>query len=107
MIESENEFNRTIPEWKFSFIAWLFAFCAVFVISNVYTMIPIIKDFSQELHVSTSTAFWASSIFAISYALGFLIFGPLSDKLGRKQVIVYGLLFLTVTTFSISLVHNI
>lgn len=106
-IVSEQGINRTIAEWKFTFIAWLFAVCGLFVISNVYTMIPIIGDVSQALHVTTSLTTWSSSIFSIFYAIGFLVFGPLSDLLGRKQVIVYGLLSLALSTFLITFVHSI
>ncbi|WP_274652081.1 MFS transporter [Paenibacillus humicola] len=87
-------------------MTWLFALCGLVVIANVYTMIPITGDVAQALHASIGRTVWSSSMFSIWYAVGFLVFGPLSHRFGRKQIIVSGLLLLTLTTFLAGFVHT-
>ncbi|WP_409517326.1 MFS transporter, partial [Diaphorobacter sp.] len=46
------------------------------------------------------------SSFGIAYALGFLLFGHLSDRLGRRTVMVFGLTALAVITALLSLAQT-
>jgi len=46
------------------------------------------------------------SAYGFAYASGFLLVGPLSDFFGRKLTMVVGLIFLSITTFSIGYVHS-
>lgn len=80
-------------------ITILLSFCALVVVANTYTMIPINKDLSEAFLLTEIKAAWASSIFAIAYAAGFLVFGPLAERYGKKQVLVVGLAVLSVSTF--------
>jgi YNFM family putative membrane transporter len=92
---------------SFTFITWVLTFCGLSVVSHIYTMIPITGELSRVFHVSTATAALASSIFSFCYAFGFLVFGPLSDRFGRKPVMVYGLVALTASTFVVGFAHTI
>ncbi|WP_052304303.1 MFS transporter [Desulfosporosinus orientis] len=86
----------------------LLALCGLTVVSNVYTMIPLIGILSSTFHVPTATAAWAgSSVFSLFYAFGFLIFGPISDRFGRKQVLVPGMITLSVSTLLVSFAQSI
>lgn len=86
----------------------LLAFCGLIVVSNVYTMIPLIGKLSSTFNVPTATAAWAgSSIFSLFYAIGFLIFGPISDRFGRKQVLVPGMIALAASTLLVSFAQSI
>ncbi|MRT18650.1 MFS transporter, partial [Vitellibacter sp. q18] len=49
--------------------------------------------------VTEQQAAWMSSVFSVFYACGFLLFAPLSQKFGNKQIIVFGLLVLACFTF--------
>ncbi|WP_134705026.1 MFS transporter [Ammoniphilus sp. YIM 78166] len=69
-----------------------------FVVCNVYTMLPIIGELSTFFAVPEAAIGWATSSFTLFYSIGFLLFGPLSDRLGRWQVMVYGLAALSVVT---------
>jgi predicted MFS family arabinose efflux permease len=92
--------------FNFPLITILLSFCALAVVSNTYTMIPINKDLSEAFHVPEIKAAWASSVFSITYAAGFLVFGPLSERYGKKQVLAAGLAVLAACTFICGLVHS-
>ncbi|WP_084268688.1 MFS transporter [Oceanobacillus damuensis] len=80
--------------------------CALFIVSSVYVTTPLTSDFSKIYQVTPTAAAWPTSIFSVFYALGFLLFGPLSDRLGRKQIILFGLCTLTLVTMAIGLVES-
>jgi MFS family permease len=48
--------------------------------------------------VTLSQAAWTSSAFSLSFAIGGLIFGILSDRYGRKHLMITGLILLLVIT---------
>jgi DHA1 family bicyclomycin/chloramphenicol resistance-like MFS transporter len=53
--------------------------------------IPSFPVMSHSLHTSHAWIKFSLSLYFFVFALGQLFFGPLSDKLGRKRVIYYGL----------------
>lgn len=73
----------------------LMVLCALAVVSLLYLPLPILHVLEQSHGIGAAGMI---SSFGIAYALGFLIFGPLSDRLGRRVVMVGGLLVLTVIT---------
>ncbi len=85
------------------FIAIFLVFTGISIASNIYTLIPIYHDISLDLNISTTTAVLASSVFSFCYAIGLLMFGPMSEKFGRKLVIVLGLLCSSITTIFVGL----
>ncbi|WP_249871409.1 MFS transporter [Oceanobacillus saliphilus] len=80
--------------------------CALFIVSSVYVTTPLTSEFSNIYQVSPTAAAWPTSIFSVFYAIGFLLFGPLSDRFGRKQIILFGLCTLTLVTMAIGLVDS-
>ena len=46
------------------------------------------------------------TVYSLAYGLGFLIFGPLSDRYGRKPVLVPGMAALAVATAALSLASS-
>ncbi|KAB8030728.1 MFS transporter [Fluviispira multicolorata] len=80
--------------------------CALLVVGQLYVPISISSNISSQFNVTTSDATLVSSIFGFSYAAGFLMLGSLSDKYGRKTILVSGLCLLSLTTFIVSLSPN-
>ncbi|MBB3111562.1 putative MFS family arabinose efflux permease [Paenibacillus phyllosphaerae] len=87
-----------------SFITVVLFWCSLIVVSSVYITIPLLSLFAERFEVSSSTAAWAGSAFSFAFAGGGLVFGVLSDRYGRKRLMVTGLLLLTVTTLCIGMV---
>lgn len=56
------------------------------------------STFTNAFNVTAAQAAWTSSAFSFFYALGFLFFGPLSERYGRKQIILLGLISLTIVS---------
>jgi len=80
--------------------------CALAVVSLLYMPIPMLSYLTQKYNVSYADAAGSISVFGFTYAVGFVVFGALSDRLGRKIVITYGLLALAVITVLLSLVNS-
>ncbi|MFC4322312.1 MFS transporter [Litchfieldia salsa] len=80
------------------YVGILLVITGIFVASNIYTLIPIYDQVAAGLHSSPKLIIWGSSIFSLCYAVGLLCFGPLSEIIGRKKVIVIGLLLSCITT---------
>jgi len=83
---------------KFPFITGILFWCSLVVVSCVYLTIPLITVFADVFKVSSSQAAWTGSAFSFAFAGGGLFFGALSDRFGRKKMMLSGLLLLTVIT---------
>lgn len=79
---------------------------AVAVLAQLYVSIPLRAPVGHELGMSGVTEALSSG-YAICYALGFLIYGPLSDHVGRRPVLLTGLGVLAVTTAGVGMTNSI
>jgi len=66
--------------------------CAVLATGELYLTIPLGADIARRHHVDAGSSGLAGTFFGFAYAGGFLVFGPLSDRLGRSRVLLFGLL---------------
>lgn len=81
--------------------------CGIFVASNIYTLIPIYHDVSLSLHSSPNQVVFGSTIFTLFYSFGLITFGPLSDAIGRRKIIVFGLLSSAIATILVGLSQDV
>ncbi|KZL14451.1 putative niacin/nicotinamide transporter NaiP [Pseudovibrio axinellae] len=75
-----------------------FMVTGVSVVGQLYLTIPLNAPLSVMFAVRQESAAWAGSAFGFAYATGFLVFGPVSDRYGRRRVILSGLACLFVAT---------
>jgi MFS transporter, YNFM family, putative membrane transport protein len=59
-----------------------------FIFANMYTTQAILPVFSADFHISAPTAGLTISLLVLAVAIGSLFYGPLSDRIGRKTVMV-------------------
>jgi predicted MFS family arabinose efflux permease len=64
--------------------------CSFAVPFNNYILSPILVDLSADLGVSLATGGLLGTIFALPAAAMALVMGPLSDKYGRRPILVFG-----------------
>ncbi|GLF99336.1 MFS transporter [Streptomyces yaizuensis] len=85
------------------------ALCAVgiLIVGQLYTVLPVLDDLAGSWSTSTSAAGWATTAFGFGYAAGFLFSGPLSDRFGRRRLIVTGLLITALATVAVTLAPNL
>lgn len=70
---------------------WLF-FSVMFVIgTDTFLLSPLLPLLQDQFHVSTDLSGWMVSAYALGYALFAFIAGPISDRLNRKTVMLWGL----------------
>ncbi|TVT56145.1 MFS transporter [Amycolatopsis rhizosphaerae] len=73
---------------------------ALAVLIQLYVSIPLQGPVAAELGSGGVTGALAAG-YSLCYALGFLVYGPLSDHVGRRRVLVLGLVALTVATLGV------
>ncbi len=81
----------------------LIVLCALSVVSLLYLPLPVLNVLENKYGIGATGMI---SAFGFTYAAGFLIFGPLSDRLGRRKVMVSGLLALAVVTALLALAET-
>ncbi len=87
----------------------LFLLVALTALGEVSTqlIIPGLGMIEQALAAPAGSALMALSAFVAAFGLGQLLFGPLSDRVGRRPVLIGGLLLYVLATSSLLLVHDI
>lgn len=68
------------------------------VISSLYMIIPLLPFIANEYEVTMQQAAWAGSIFPVFFAIGCLFFGAVAERIGLKNVLVGGMIGLSIVT---------
>mgnify|MGYP000884157993 CR=1 FL=1 len=98
--------EKTIKKLKYDFMAFILSWSGLMVLMSMFITIPLTSVFMTELHISTTESVWLGSAYSICYAVCCLLYGPLSDKFGRKIFLVNGIIILTAATFAIGFTDN-
>lgn len=85
----------TVRNW---FLLILLPFCGFLVVGQLYVTLPLVAEIAVQFGVTPADAALAGPAFGLAYAAGFLAFGSLSDRYGRKPVLVTGLFAVAVAT---------
>ena len=78
---------------------------ALLVLTQLYAAIPLLAPISADLHGNATIAL--STAFSLTYAMGFLIWGPVSDHYGRRRTMALALGTLTVSTVCCALAPSL
>ena len=70
-----------------------------FIFANMYTTQAILPVFSKNFAISAPTAGLTVSLLVLAVAVGSLFYGPLSDRVGRKAVMVGASFLVIIPTF--------
>ena len=82
--------------------------CALLVLAQLYLAITLAPVIGEALGGAGPAAAAAlGTTYALAYGLGFLIFGPLSDRYGRKPIMVPGMAVLAFATAGIALATSL
>ena len=93
--------SNSSPIVNVPIVVTVLSLCGLLVVSQLYLSIPLVPLISQIFDVSPNVASWLGSAFGFAYAFGFLVFGPLSDRYGRKRILVPGLGVLASISFAV------
>ncbi len=85
-------------------IIGLFSCLAQFAI-DIYT--PSVPAIALQFHVSLNAVQWSISIYAVGLCLSMLVYGPLSDIIGRRKPLLFGLFLMMVGSLICALSKNI
>ena len=69
--------------------------------------VPSLPEVSTYFHTSNSFVEWSVGLYMLGYGLGQLLFGPLSDYIGRKKVMLISALAFCIISILIALSPNI
>lgn len=77
------------------------------VVGQMYAVIPLLPAMAAGWSTTSAAATWTATAFGLAYAGGFLVSGPLSDRFGRRRVVVAGLALLAVATGAVPIMPNL
>lgn len=77
-----------------------------FIFANMYTTQAILPVLSSDFHIGAPTAGLTVSVLVLAVAIGSLFYGPISDVVGRKPVMVCAAFLVTIPTLLCGLAPN-
>lgn len=92
------------PSRLWALVALFFA--PAFIFANMYTTQAILPVLSQDFAISAPTAGLTVSVLVLAVACGSLFYGPLSDRVGRKPVMVAVSFLVVIPTLLCGLAPN-
>ncbi|WP_042203901.1 MFS transporter [Paenibacillus camerounensis] len=100
--------NTDLPHGNtsYSLMTLILFWCGLVIMTSMYITIPLSDVFAQAFQISVSQAAWIGSAFSLCYALGCLLYGPFSDRYGRKIFLVASIIGLTIITITIGFVDS-
>lgn len=76
------------------------------IFANVYVTQPLLPMLAQDFNVSPLLAGWTFTVTTLMLGLSLLLYGPLSDALGRRGIMLLTMAGATLTTFALAFVDD-
>jgi len=103
---SQSDTDVTLKPRSAAYIALLVALGSFGPLTmSIYT--PVMPSVGHDLVATPDSVKLTLTTYMIGFAVGQLFYGPLSDRYGRRPVLLGGLLFFTLTTFACSFAPSI
>ncbi|WP_371411967.1 MFS transporter [Neorhizobium sp. T6_25] len=85
-----------------SVVILLLTITSTLVVGQMYTVLALFEPMSQAFGTPIASVAWMSTAFGIPYAVGGLLAGPLSDRLGQRTIIVAALAATSLTSLLVA-----
>ncbi|MVG14036.1 CmlA/FloR family chloramphenicol efflux MFS transporter [Aeromonas jandaei] len=97
--------TNKVRKWDYTFVYSLLLIIPFDLLASLGMdlYLPVINDIRQEFSVSQDQIQITLTLYMVMLGLGQLLFGPLSDALGRRWVIIVGALVYSCSSFSMAL----
>lgn len=89
------------------YLVWFLTYLSSFAPLSTDMYLPALPQMAPTLHTTDELVAWSMTSFFLIYALASLIWGPLSDKYGRKRVLISGSIIYIVACAYIALTDSI
>lgn len=89
--------------WRATFALALGSFM---IFANVYVTQPLLPTLAKEFDISPLLAGWSFTATTLMLGLSLLVYGPLSDALGRRSIMLVTMLGVTLITLTLSQVDD-
>ncbi|WP_158583016.1 MFS transporter [Lysinibacillus yapensis] len=98
--------ETTKIKMNYPLMSFILTWSGLVILMSMFVTVPLTSVFMHDLHISETDAAWIGSIYSFCFAIGCLIYGPLSDKYGRKIFLMASTLVLAAVTFITGFVHD-
>lgn len=103
--EIESDFDEKSSKTEKSLVLSLFSILFLVYTEN-FVIAPLLVKISQDLAMSVSMSSNLVSVYTLSVGLGALLFGPISDKIGRYKSVLLSLYGFALATFFCAQVNS-
>jgi DHA1 family bicyclomycin/chloramphenicol resistance-like MFS transporter len=86
---------------------WLLALFAFSATLGMHVFVPALPNAARDLGASSGAMQMTVSLYILGLAIGQLVYGPLSDRFGRRPVLIGGLVLFTVGGFGAALAPGV
>lgn len=80
---------------------WFLAFCAAIAPVGLTILTPTLPLIRQDLGVSSTSVQQLFTAYLFTLAAGQLVFGPISDRIGRRPLLLLGALLFSISSFAV------
>ncbi|HDR9808449.1 TPA: CmlA/FloR family chloramphenicol efflux MFS transporter [Burkholderia cenocepacia] len=97
--------TRTTPAWAYSLPSALLLMAPFDLLASLAmdVYLPVVPEMPSALHTSPAMVQLTLSVYMVVLGLGQLMFGPLSDRLGRRPVLLGGALLFSVASLALAM----
>ncbi|MFF5444590.1 MFS transporter [Streptomyces sp. NPDC012888] len=102
-----NHSEKGAAQAPFAATVIMMSVAALLVVGQTFITIPLMPELGRAWEVPTKSAAWATTAFAIAYACGSLVSGPLSNRYGRRTVMSGSMAAMAVATALVPLADGL